>query len=115
MRLLNDEFMPYFQPLMRLADSAVVGYEALLRWQHPQRGVLAPGEFLQVAEDSGLIEAIDWRMFRLALNAAANWCAMAATSPSTFRRACSNRKTSTGNCSSWPWKSDSIPHAYAWK
>ena len=65
--LLNDEFMPYFQPLIRLADGAVVGYEALLRWQHPQRGVLAPGEFLQVAEDSGLIEAIDWRMFRLAL------------------------------------------------
>ncbi|MBC7990731.1 MAG: EAL domain-containing protein [Luteimonas sp.] len=65
--LLNDEFMPYFQPLVRLADGAVVGYEALLRWQHPQRGVLTPGEFLQVAEDSGLIEAIDWRMFRLAL------------------------------------------------
>lgn len=65
--LLNDEFMPYFQPLVRLADDVVVGYEALLRWQHPQRGVLAPGEFLQVAEDSGLIEAIDWRMFRLAL------------------------------------------------
>jgi diguanylate cyclase (GGDEF)-like protein len=66
--LLNDEFMPYFQPLIRLADGAVVGYEALLRWQHPQRGVLAPGEFLQVAEDSGLIEAIDWCMFRLALD-----------------------------------------------
>jgi diguanylate cyclase (GGDEF)-like protein len=66
--LLNDEFMPYFQPLIRLADGAVVGYEALLRWQHPQRGVLTPGEFLQVAEDSGLIEAIDWRMFRLALD-----------------------------------------------
>ena len=65
--LLNDEFTPYFQPLVRLADDAVVGYEALLRWQHPQRGVLAPGEFLQVAEDSGLIQAIDWSMFRLAL------------------------------------------------
>jgi len=65
--LINDEFMPYFQPVVRLADGAVVGYEALLRWQHPQRGVLTPGEFLQVAEDSGLIEAIDWRMFRLAL------------------------------------------------
>lgn len=65
--LLNDEFMPYFQPLVRLADETVVGYEALLRWQHPQRGVLAPGEFLQVAEDSGVIQAIDWRMFRLAL------------------------------------------------
>jgi EAL domain-containing protein (putative c-di-GMP-specific phosphodiesterase class I) len=46
-----------------------VGYEALLRWNHPTRGVLAPGEFLRVAEDSGLIGAIDWRMFRLALEA----------------------------------------------
>lgn len=59
--------MPYFQPLVRLVDETVVGYEALLRWRHPQRGVLCPGDFLKVAEDSGLIEAIDWRMFRLAL------------------------------------------------
>ncbi|MDQ3039574.1 MAG: EAL domain-containing protein, partial [Pseudomonadota bacterium] len=65
--LTNDEFMPYFQPLVRLQDAAVIGYEALLRWNHPQRGVLAPGDFLQVAEDSGLIEPIDWRMFRLAM------------------------------------------------
>ena len=65
--LANDEFMPYFQPLVRLSDRSVVGYEALLRWQHPQRGVLAPGDFLQVAEDSGLIEAIDWQMFRISL------------------------------------------------
>ncbi|KAF1718809.1 bifunctional diguanylate cyclase/phosphodiesterase [Pseudoxanthomonas wuyuanensis] len=65
--LLNDEFMPYFQPLVRLTDGAIVGYEALLRWNHPQHGVLLPGDFLKVAEESGLIEAIDWRMFRLAM------------------------------------------------
>ncbi|MCY7354555.1 MAG: EAL domain-containing protein [Lysobacter sp.] len=68
--LVNDEFMPYFQPLVRLQDAAVIGYEALLRWRHPQRGVLAPGDFLQVAEDSGLIEPIDWRMFRLSMECA---------------------------------------------
>jgi diguanylate cyclase (GGDEF)-like protein len=67
--LARDEFEPYFQPLVRLVDGSVVGYEALLRWRHPQRGLLAPGEFLAVAEDSGLIEAIDWQMFRLALGA----------------------------------------------
>ena len=67
--LLRDEFVPWFQPILRLEDEAVVGYEALLRWNHPTRGVLAPGEFLRVAEDSGLIGAIDWRMFRLALEA----------------------------------------------
>ena len=65
--LARDEFEPHFQPLVRLADGEVVGYEALLRWCHPDRGLLPPGEFLNVAEESGLAEAIDWRMFRLAL------------------------------------------------
>jgi diguanylate cyclase (GGDEF)-like protein len=65
--LLRDEFEPWFQPIVRLEDEAIVGYEALLRWRHPQRGMLAPPDFLKVAEDSGLIGAIDWRMFRLAL------------------------------------------------
>jgi predicted signal transduction protein with EAL and GGDEF domain len=67
--LAHDEFMPYFQPLVRLDDERIVGYEALLRWRHPQRGVIAPAQFLKVAEDSGLIEEIDWRQFRLALEA----------------------------------------------
>lgn len=67
--LARDEFEPHFQPLVRLSDGAVIGYEALLRWRHPRRGLLAPGEFLAVAEDSGLIEAVDWQMFRLALAA----------------------------------------------
>lgn len=68
--LTHDEFTPYFQPLVRLRDANVIGYEALLRWRHPQRGMLAPGDFLQVAEESGLIEPIDWRMFRLSMEAA---------------------------------------------
>ncbi|MEO6364747.1 MAG: EAL domain-containing protein, partial [Luteimonas sp.] len=68
--LTHDEFTPYFQPLVRLRDASVIGYEALLRWRHPQRGMLAPGDFLQVAEDSGLIEPIDWRMFHLTMEAA---------------------------------------------
>ena len=68
--LARDEFMPYFQPLVRLDDERIVGYEALLRWRHPQRGIITPAQFLKVAEDSGLIEEIDWRQFRLALEAA---------------------------------------------
>jgi diguanylate cyclase (GGDEF)-like protein len=63
--LLQDQFEPYFQPICRLGDGKVVGYEALIRWNHPQRGVLLPDDFLKIAEDSGLIEAIDWRMFEL--------------------------------------------------
>ncbi|WP_460456897.1 bifunctional diguanylate cyclase/phosphodiesterase [Arenimonas alkanexedens] len=62
--LANGEFIPYFQPIVRLADGAKVGYEALARWQHPERGVVGPGEFMAVAEDSGLIESLDWQIYR---------------------------------------------------
>ena len=64
--LQAGQFVPYFQPIVRLADDARIGYEALLRWQHPTRGLLAPGEFLPMAAGSGLTEAIDWHMYRLA-------------------------------------------------
>jgi len=64
--LQNDQFEPYFQPICALDGSdRVLGYEALIRWSHPRRGVLIPGDFLKIAEDSGLVEAIDWRMFEL--------------------------------------------------
>ena len=65
--LPRREFVPYFQPIVRLADGAVVGYEALMRWNHPVRGVLAPGAFLQVAEATGNMEALDWQLFELVL------------------------------------------------
>jgi EAL domain-containing protein (putative c-di-GMP-specific phosphodiesterase class I) len=61
--LRQNEFEPHFQPIFRLADSKIVGYETLIRWNHPQRGLLKPSDFVQIAEDSGLIEAIDWRLF----------------------------------------------------
>ncbi|MGH8086367.1 MAG: bifunctional diguanylate cyclase/phosphodiesterase [Lysobacter sp.] len=67
----HDRLEPYLQPIVRLDNGEVVGHEALLRWNHPQRGVLGPADFLQVAEDSGLIEAIDWRMFKRSLTQAA--------------------------------------------
>ena len=69
--LQSGQFVPYFQPIVRLADARVVGYEALIRWQHPVRGLLAPAEFLPVAEQTGLIEAIDWHMYGLACAAGA--------------------------------------------
>lgn len=59
-------FEPYFQPIVRLPDGVAVGYEALLRWNHEVRGVLLPEDFLTVAEDSGLVEQIDWVMFEAA-------------------------------------------------
>ena len=62
--IARDEFVPFFQPIVRLADRSVVGHEALLRWVHPERGLLTPAEFLAVAEDSGAAEQIDWLMFQ---------------------------------------------------
>jgi predicted signal transduction protein with EAL and GGDEF domain len=61
--ITRREFEPYFQPIVRLADGGIVGFEALMRWNHPERGVLAPGAFLQVAEASGNMEALDWQVF----------------------------------------------------
>ncbi len=60
--LARGEFEPWFQPIVSLADGRVAGYEALIRWRHPERGVVGPGDFLSVAEDTGLIETLDWRM-----------------------------------------------------
>lgn len=53
--LKNEEFDVYFQPIVSLKRSCVVGLEALIRWNHPDRGLLLPGEFIEVAEQSGLI------------------------------------------------------------
>ncbi len=61
--LLRDEFEPHFQPIVRLSDGHMVGCEALLRWRHPERGLLLPADFLAVAEESGAAEQIDWQMF----------------------------------------------------
>lgn len=57
--LENDELRVYYQPLCRLVDGRMIGVEALVRWQHPQRGLVPPGEFIPIAEDSGMINAID--------------------------------------------------------
>nr|MCH9673311.1 bifunctional diguanylate cyclase/phosphodiesterase [Gammaproteobacteria bacterium] len=53
--LERGEFIQHFQPLRRLDDLQLVGTEALLRWQHPTRGLLMPRDFMQLAEESGLI------------------------------------------------------------
>jgi diguanylate cyclase (GGDEF)-like protein len=69
----NNEFFLEYQPIVSLFDSTTVGFEALLRWQHPTRGRLAPDEFIDVAEESGLITPIGEWVMATAFSAARRW------------------------------------------
>jgi diguanylate cyclase (GGDEF)-like protein len=69
----HDELVLHFQPTLDVRASSVRMVEALVRWQHPQRGLLAPGEFLPVAEQTGLIGPITRRVLDLALSQARAW------------------------------------------
>lgn len=53
------EFVAFYQPVLATADRKVVGFEALARWQHPEQGLISPAEFLPLAEETGIIVAID--------------------------------------------------------
>ena len=63
----------HFQPVLRLADGAVAGAEALVRWQHPQRGLLSPAEFVPLAEATGLVVELGAWVLREAVAAQAAW------------------------------------------
>lgn len=67
----EEEFELYFQPQVR--DGRLIGSEALIRWNHPQRGVLAPGAFIDLAEDTGLIQPLSNWVFRSACEHVAAW------------------------------------------
>ncbi len=63
--LAQDQLQLHYQPVVRTADNMVVGFEALMRWEHPERGYVSPGMFIPVAEDSSLINNLgEWAIRR---------------------------------------------------
>lgn len=69
----RDEFLVYYQPIVDLSTLNIVGFETLLRWQHPERGVISPGEFMNVAEETGLILPISWWVMAQACRQMQRW------------------------------------------
>ncbi len=71
--LKTDQFCLYYQPIQDFSLGTVTGFEALLRWQHPERGLVSPGEFIPVAEEMGLIVQIGAWVLETAAKEASRW------------------------------------------
>ncbi len=71
--LRNGEFEAFYHPLVNLATGQVTGFEALLRWHHPETGLIQPAQFIPIAEDMGLIVDIGAWVLRQACNDAVGW------------------------------------------
>ncbi|MFN6461047.1 MAG: EAL domain-containing protein [Nostoc sp. DedVER02] len=69
----RQEFVVYYQPIISLTTGRISGFEALVRWQHPVRGLVAPTEFIPVAEETGLINAINTWVLKSACNQLSIW------------------------------------------
>ncbi len=69
----RDEFTLHYQPIVALAGGETAGFEALVRWDHPERGLLAPAYFITVAEETGMIVPIGECVLRSAIATAAGW------------------------------------------
>ncbi len=71
--LENDEFILHYQPQVNVGDEKVIGCEALIRWQHPTRGLLSPADFIYIAEESGIIRELGQGVLREACLQQVRW------------------------------------------
>ncbi|MEI9965822.1 MAG: bifunctional diguanylate cyclase/phosphodiesterase [Caulobacteraceae bacterium] len=69
----RGEICPYYQPIVRLSDGAISGFEALVRWRHPRRGLVMPDDFLPMAGEMGLLNDIGAQMIAAAARQLAEW------------------------------------------
>ena len=94
--LERQEFLLYYQPQVDLDTSKIVGVEALLRWQHPDLGLVSPAEFIPLLEDTGLIVPVGEWVLQAACTQAMDWC-KAGFSPISLAVNLSGRQFSTPN------------------
>ena len=69
----GNELRIRYQPIVELLSGEIAGFEALVRWQHPERGLLAPGDFMPLAEETGLVTSIDQQVLRAAGRQCSQW------------------------------------------
>ncbi|AFY81841.1 putative bifunctional diguanylate cyclase/phosphodiesterase [Oscillatoria acuminata] len=69
----REEFCLHYQPIVSLINGEIVGFEALVRWNHPQRGLVSPAEFIPIAEQTGLIISMSWWIFHAACCQLREW------------------------------------------
>jgi diguanylate cyclase (GGDEF)-like protein/PAS domain S-box-containing protein len=69
----RGEFIVYYQPIVTLDERRIVGFEALLRWLHPERGIVEPEGFLSVIEDTGMLASLSWWVLDQACRQIAEW------------------------------------------
>jgi predicted signal transduction protein with EAL and GGDEF domain len=83
----RQELRLYYQPIVSLATGRITGFEALVRWQHPTRGLVSPIEFIPVAEETGLILPIGEWVLREACLRAKDW-QLGISQPEAFNHQC---------------------------
>ncbi len=96
----DDELILYYQPIVHLVSDNTVGAEALVRWDHPERGILSPAAFIPLAEETGLVGALDRWVFNQALEHASTWT-KGTDSPLDWISVNISPQSAEGNLQSW--------------